>query len=261
MNKKQKHTPEQHALDRTKTFYSRVVNLTPIQFNKEEDDLLNKGLQYNLSYNNSKQWLERLIIETEVAISKLPENQHDGFRYLAKQNILKIIMNKKAKSNIKKSLDFKILKSIKQKLIDNNLSITHAGKGKTLVIITNEELQNKVLVFTNENHLKRLDKDPTKKFQKNVKEAIKNCKKVIDKYTKFKCIQIKLQAPKLNITIKLHKEGASIRPIVSYKYAPSYYITKITANWLKRHLELQFEYNVENSLKCAEKNQRNSIYI
>jgi hypothetical protein len=95
MNKKQKHTPEQHALDCIKTFYSRVVNLTPIQFNKEEDDLLNKGLQYNLSYNNSKQWLERLIIETEVAISKLPENQHDGFRYLAKQNILKIIMNKK----------------------------------------------------------------------------------------------------------------------------------------------------------------------
>jgi hypothetical protein len=57
----------------------------------------------------------------------------------------------------------------------------------------------------------------------------------------------------LNITIKLHKEGAPIRSIVSYKYAPSYCITKITANWLKRHLELQFEYNVENSLKCAEK--------
>jgi hypothetical protein len=80
-----------------------------------------------------------LIIETEVAISKLPENQHDGFRYLAKQNILQII-NKKQKSNIKKSLYFKILKSIKQKLIDKNVSITSADKGKTLVIITNEEL-------------------------------------------------------------------------------------------------------------------------
>jgi hypothetical protein len=51
-----------------------------------------------------------LIIETEVAISKLPENQHDGFRYLVKQNILKIINKKQRKSNI----NFKILKSIKQ---------------------------------------------------------------------------------------------------------------------------------------------------
>jgi hypothetical protein len=91
------------------------------------------------------------------------------------------------------------------------------------------------------------------KFQKNVKEVMKNCKKVTDKYTKFKCIQIKPQVPKLNITIKLHKEETPIRPIVNYKYAPSYYIAKITANWLKRNSELQFEYNVENSLKYAEK--------
>jgi hemerythrin superfamily protein len=91
------------------------------------------------------------------------------------------------------------------------------------------------------------------KLQKNVKEVIKNCKKFINKYTKFKCIQKKQPAPKLNITIKLDKEGAPIRPIVNYKYAPSYYIKKITANWLKINFVLQFEYNVENSLKCAEK--------
>jgi hypothetical protein len=89
------------------------------------------------------------------------------------------------------------------------------------------------------------------KFQKNVKEVIKNCKKVIDKYTKFKCIQIKPQAPKLNINIKLHKEVAPIRPIVNYKYAPSYCIAKNTANWLKINFELQFEYNVENYLKIC----------
>jgi hypothetical protein len=95
--------------------------------------LLNKGLQYNLSYNISGQRLERLIIETE-AISKLLANQHNGFRYLAKQNICKII-SKKHSRNSKKSLEYEVLKSIKQKLIDNNLTLTCAGKGKTLVII------------------------------------------------------------------------------------------------------------------------------
>jgi hypothetical protein len=83
-----------------------------------------------------------LFIQTEVAISKLPENQHDRLRYLGKQNILNII-NKKQKSNIKKSLEFKILKSIKQNLIHNNLSITRANKGKTLFNITKEEIQKK----------------------------------------------------------------------------------------------------------------------
>jgi hypothetical protein len=62
------------------------------------------------------------------------------------------------------------LKSIKQKLIDNSLTITRADRGKTIVIVTNEALHNKVLAFTNENHLKSLKKDPTVDFQKKAKE-------------------------------------------------------------------------------------------
>jgi hypothetical protein len=39
-----------------------------------------------------------------------------------------------------------------------------------------------------------------------------------------------------------------ISPIVNYNNAPSYYITKITADCLKRNLELPFEYNIKNSI-------------
>jgi hypothetical protein len=46
---------------------------------------------------------------------------------------------------------------------------------------------------------------------------------------------------------------APITPIVNYKHALSYYIAKVTANWLKRNFELPFEYNIkkipENVLK------------
>jgi hypothetical protein len=68
------------------------------------------------------------------------------------------IISKKDNNNIKKSLEYKTLKPIKQKLIDNNLTIYRADKGKPIVIIANEALHNKVLAFTNENHLKRLKK-------------------------------------------------------------------------------------------------------
>jgi hypothetical protein len=55
----------------------------------------------------------------------------------------------------------------------------------------------------------------------------------------------------LNINIKLHKDTAPIRPIVNYKNSPSYYIAKITADWLKRNSELPFEYNIKNPRECA----------
>jgi hypothetical protein len=53
---------------------------------KGELDLLSKGLQYNLTYSNINQWLENLIIETDVAISKLPINHQEGIKYLKKRN-------------------------------------------------------------------------------------------------------------------------------------------------------------------------------
>jgi hypothetical protein len=93
-------------------FYNRVANLTSTQFNEEELELLNKVLQCNLSYTNTRQWLERLVIETEVAISKLHIHQHEGFRYLAKQNINNII-NKQHNEKSDNTIEFKTLKSIK----------------------------------------------------------------------------------------------------------------------------------------------------
>jgi hypothetical protein len=146
-----------------------------------------------------------------------------------------------------------VLKSIKQKLVDSNLTLTRADKGKTLVIIKNKELHNKILSFTNENRLKRLNTDPTTKFQKKVKEVIKKCNTIIDRSSKFKYIQIKPQAPILNVAVKFYKDMAPIRPIVNYRNAPSYYIGKIPANWLKQNLDLPFKYNFKNSIECAER--------
>jgi hypothetical protein len=99
--------------------------------------MLHKGLQYNLSYSNTRQWLERLVTEIEVTISKLPLHQHEGFRYLAKQSINKIV-NKQHNKKSENTIEFNALKSIKQKLIDNGLKTSRSDKGKTLVIMHHE---------------------------------------------------------------------------------------------------------------------------
>jgi hypothetical protein len=114
---------QQHKPERTLNFYNRVVDLTSTQFNEDELKLPNKGLQCNLSYTNTRQWLEKLVIKTEVAISKLPIHQHEGLRYLAKQSINKIV-NKQYNKKSKNTIEFKALKSVKQKLIDNVVTIT-----------------------------------------------------------------------------------------------------------------------------------------
>jgi hypothetical protein len=118
-------------------FSQRVQNLSTVVFNTDEISLLGKGLQYNLPYTNKSQWLENLVKETEAAITRLPILDQEGFRYLARHNIHKII-NKKSNTNIGNKNDHKCLKSIKHKLLDNNLVITRGDKGKTAVIISKE---------------------------------------------------------------------------------------------------------------------------
>jgi hypothetical protein len=140
---------------------------------------------------------------------------------------------------------------MKQKLLDNNLAITRADKGKTVVVINKEELNKKVELFNTENGLRMVKKDPTVKFQRNVKDVIKKCNIIINKSNKYKFIQIKPQAPKLNALIKFHKDNLPIRPVVNYRNAPTYYTAKFLAKWLKQNMNLPYKYNFDSTVQCA----------
>jgi hypothetical protein len=52
--------------------------------------------------------------------------------------------------------------------------------------------------------------------------------------------------------IKLHKENLPIRPVDNYKNAPTYYIAKFLAKWLKQNLNLPYKYNINNTIQCTE---------
>jgi hypothetical protein len=123
-------------------------------------------------YKNTTQWLENLITETEAAISRLRVQDQEGFRYLAERNIDKVIKKKETKDGDMKS-EYVILNSVKLKLSDNNLIVTRADKGKSVVIINKEELQKKITDFCLVNELNKLNKDPTAKFQRKVKDVKK----------------------------------------------------------------------------------------
>ena len=72
-------------------FYERVSNLTSIDLNNEETNILNKGLKYNIPYNNRNHIIQE-IVNAEAAIKMVPDHRL--------QNETRIIVNSKLLSLI-----------------------------------------------------------------------------------------------------------------------------------------------------------------
>jgi hypothetical protein len=160
--------------------YTRVKNLTNTQFTQDEIQLLNKGLKYNLHYKNKK-WIEILALEAETAITKLDITEQNYYRHIVAKQIININIHKDKYINHNNMREWKSAMHIKRKIQDNKLTITKADKGKTLVILTEEEYQQKTMKFIQDNHFILINKDPTQQYQSNIKQTIKLCKTIIQK--------------------------------------------------------------------------------
>ena len=112
------------------------------KFNKEEKDILQLGLNYAIE-KPTTQIIQHFVIDTENAIRQLHENEQNIYRHLA-SNKIKQIKNTTT-TNILHKRQHYIMKQIRKKLQQNNLTITKADKGKTIVIINKDCLIQKKL--------------------------------------------------------------------------------------------------------------------
>jgi hypothetical protein len=222
-------------------FYKRTINLTKIQFNKEEMELLNTGMQHSIQKPMEQYWND-LTIETDQAIRKLDTKTQDAFRITATKK-LKQMENSDNQKNIYAKCQTHTMKNIKKKLKMGNTMITRADKGKTIVIIDTDEYNKKTLDFINNNNFKNLNNNPTDKFQKSIKENLKQCNMIINKKQIKHLTQNKPQAPRHKAQIKLHKQGNPIRPVVNKKNAPAYKLAKYLAKILQEYIQLKYQYN------------------
>jgi len=111
-------------------------------------------------------------------------------------------------------------------LKENNLTITKADKGRTVVIIHKDVIKQKIVYFIQKNQIIQLSKNPTESLQNQIQQKIHIFYTVIDKNQQKHLIQIKPMAPKLNAVIKTHKEDKNIRPVINNIQAPSYKLAK-----------------------------------
>jgi hypothetical protein len=160
------------------TFHKCLINLTNVKSNSEQICTLNFGFHYATEKHPSG-FINTLIVETENAIHHLHISLQNTYRHLAFKKI-KQIMNTNYCHITHKRLQY-TLKQILTILEHNSLSLLKADKGKTIVIIHTDTLQQKVHNFIQHNHMIQLQKDPTDMFQKQVQKIIHKCSTVTNK--------------------------------------------------------------------------------
>ena len=238
----------QTTMTKHNTNYTRVKNCTNTNFTQDEIQLLGKGLKYNLHYKNKK-WIETLALEAETAITKLDITEQNYYRHAIAKQIKDISKNNDFQNSCNSKREWKLAMNIKRKMLDNKLVTTKADKGKTLVIITEDEYQQKIMKFIHENNFTLINKDPTQQFQNNIKQTIKQCTNIIRKEQKWKYTNMNPMAPNLHATIKLHKQNTPIRPIINWRNAPAYQIAILLSKTLHEYLQLPNTYNIRNSIQ------------
>jgi hypothetical protein len=231
-------------------FYKRTENLTDFAFTSEEMLLLNKGLKYNL-HHKPKKWIQTVAIEADRAVNLLPDIDRNYMRQLIANNIKKLVNKQKIKRDQHISIHSKYeyhkwntLKSIKQKIKQNQLIVRKADKGNTLVIIHEDEYYLKIDNFITHNHFEKLLHNITNKQQHNIRTHINNSQHLINKSNRWKYINMNPRAPQIQGTVKLHKTNLPICPIVNWTKGPGYKLAKLISTLLTTKLQLPNVFNV-----------------
>jgi hypothetical protein len=99
--------------------YTRVEHQTNIQFTHGENQILNKGLKYNLHYRN-KNWIETLALKAETTINKLEIIEQNYYRHVVAKKIKSIYRNNK-NINRKNNEEWELIMNIKYKTQKNKL--------------------------------------------------------------------------------------------------------------------------------------------
>lgn len=117
-------------------------------------------------------------------------------------------------------------------LTNTHISILICDKDSVVFVICKAHYVNiRLHHLNNSGRYNNIDKDPLKKVLKEVSNTIKS-KHSLRKLSK-KLVESNPLTPKFYSLLKIHKEGAPLRPIVNTIGGPTYVLTKNLAQVLK----------------------------
>jgi hypothetical protein len=186
-----------------------------------------------------KDWIKNLALEAETAITLLPNHEQDYIRLQVAHNVKQLYKqygNTGQCSNPNTERERTILSKIKAKLASNKAVILKADKGNSIVFAYTNDYNNKVQHFIGNRNFTVMDKDPTKHFQRIMRNIVNESPVSIDKHNKTKYINLNPTAPSIRGLPKLHKVNCPIRPIVNRQNAPAFKIAKLLNKLIQTHI-------------------------
>ena len=119
-----------------------------------------------------------MIAEAQLAINEMQIDDIQDAKYEIAKNINKIATKHTQNSTKEERQKLKTLQNVKRKLKNNNIIHVKADKGNGLVLINKNEYINKTLEFIKENNFMEIKKNPTNKYQREIKQLIKSSPKI-----------------------------------------------------------------------------------
>lgn len=141
-------------------FFPRVINTSNTAFNDEEVRLLGKGLKHALPPHNVEKAITNLVADLSIhpKVEVLAEQCTEAIQSTPIEPIP--LPTKRA------------MKSISQKVKSNDLVVSKADKGNTVVIMNRDEYDRKINDFLNGNNANLVTGFNFSKFNATVRKAI-----------------------------------------------------------------------------------------
>ncbi|XP_043202156.1 uncharacterized protein LOC122370546 isoform X2 [Amphibalanus amphitrite] len=190
------------------------VNLSSIELTNEQHNFLNLGL--NCHIQSKRKGIDKKT-ELEVLyqdILQLEKNEKVVIKGDLKGEL--IGEGNKLRGNSNSKLLTKELKEAAKQLRDNDkIIIRRADKSPIFVILDKEEYLRKLSgILSDTTKFQKIKEDPTKKLKAKVNRDIKSANAVIDG-VHFQTIVGEFTPGYLYGTVKTHKNGNPLRPIIS----------------------------------------------
>jgi hypothetical protein len=99
----------------------------------------------------------------------------------------------------------RVIKSIRDKLKDNDATITRADKWNSTVILPTQQYISKIPDFIDKTDFRTSTSDPTKPFQTLTRKVVRNSPTLIPKEQRWRYMNMNPSAPSIKGLIKLHK--------------------------------------------------------
>ena len=155
--------------------------------------------------NQKKNLLFNLALEAETAIGSLPTTDREYYREKVSDHIDNLRHQNKLFPEHISYTECKIVKSIKPKLKENDVIITSAGKGNSILKLPTHQYHMKIQNFIDKNGFHTSTTNPTKTFQNQIRKTINSSTKLINHDSRRKCINLNPTAPTIRSLVILHK--------------------------------------------------------